>query len=62
MMGASRPLLGVAASRLGYQGTVESRTVDFHIVRLRRKMRAIGTQAFVIETVWGLGYRFRWVP
>ena len=44
------------------QVTVESRTVDSHIVRLRRKLRAIGTQAFVIETVWGLGYRFRWLP
>ena len=43
----------------GLQVTVESRTVDSHIVRLRRKLRAIGSQAFVIETVWGLGYRFR---
>jgi DNA-binding response OmpR family regulator len=42
--------------------TVESPTVNSHIVRLRRKLRAIGTQVFVIETVWGLGYRFRCCP
>lgn len=42
-------------SAWGAQITVGSRTVDSHIVRLRRKMRAIGTQVCVIETVWGLG-------
>ena len=45
----------------GVQVSVELRTIDSHIVRLRRKLRDLGTQAFIIETVWGLGYRFRWV-
>ena len=44
----------------GVDVSVELRTVDSHIMRLRRKLRPIGTDAFVIETVWGLGYRFRW--
>ena len=56
------PRLELLQTVWGAQVTVESRTVDSHIVRLRRKLRAIGTQAFVIETVWGLGYRFRWLP
>ena len=46
----------------GAQVSVELRTVDSHIVRLRRKLRSFGTEVCVIETVWGLGYRFRWVP
>jgi DNA-binding response OmpR family regulator len=55
------PRLELLQAVWGAQVTVESRTVDSHIMRLRRKLRAIGTQVFVIETVWGLGYRFRWV-
>jgi DNA-binding response OmpR family regulator len=31
------------------------RTVDTHVVRLRRKLGPVGEQ---IETVWGVGYRF----
>lgn len=56
------PRLELLQAVWGPKITVEQRTVDSHIVRLRRKLRAIGTQAFVIETVWGLGYRFRWLP
>ena len=56
------PRLELLQAVWGAKVTVESRTVDSHIARFRRKMRAIGTPAFVIETVWGLGYRFRWVP
>jgi two-component system alkaline phosphatase synthesis response regulator PhoP len=35
---------------------VTDRTIDTHIQRLRRKL---GAQAEAIETVWGIGYRFR---
>ena len=43
----------------GAHVAVEVRTVDSHMVRLRRKLRVFGTQFFLIETVWGLGYRFQ---
>ena len=39
----------------GYQRSVETRSVDVHVGRLRGKLRAAGRQ---IETVVGLGYRF----
>jgi len=32
------------------------RTIDNHITRLRKKLGAVGEQ---IETVWGVGYRFK---
>ncbi len=41
----------------GNEVTVESRTVDSHVVRLRRKLRSLENPGCVIETVWGLGYR-----
>lgn len=40
----------------GYAEDVDSRTVDTHIRRLRRKL---GTEAERIETVVGVGYRLR---
>ena len=40
----------------GYSEHVDSRTVDTHIRRLRRKL---GAEADRIETVIGFGYRFR---
>ncbi len=40
----------------GYADDVDSRTVDTHIRRLRRKL---GGEADRIETVIGVGYRFR---
>ena len=40
----------------GYPGDVDSRTVDTHIRRLRKKL---GPEADRIETVIGVGYRFR---
>jgi len=40
----------------GYDGSVESRTLDTHIGRLRRKL---GPAADQIETVIGIGYRLR---
>jgi DNA-binding response OmpR family regulator len=38
---------------------LEARTVDVHIARLRTKLREVSTNAPVIETVWGIGYRLR---
>jgi two-component system phosphate regulon response regulator PhoB len=40
----------------GYAEDVESRTVDTHIRRLRKKL---GAEADRLETVIGIGYRFR---
>ena len=39
----------------GYDRSIETRSVDVHIGRLRAKLGAAGDQ---IETVVGLGYRF----
>ena len=43
----------------GYENSVETRSVDVHIGRLRGKL---GPAAFQIETVVGLGYRFIETP
>ncbi len=43
----------------GPQISVEVRTVDSHMVRLRRKLQQLGDQSPTIETVWGLGYRVK---
>jgi two-component system phosphate regulon response regulator PhoB len=40
----------------GYSEEVDSRTVDTHVRRLRRKL---GAEAERIETVIGVGYRLR---
>jgi DNA-binding response OmpR family regulator len=39
----------------GYDAAGSDRTVDTHILRLRKKLGPAGER---IETVWGLGYRF----
>ena len=39
----------------GYDGSVETRSVDVHVARLRAKLGPVGQS---IETVIGLGYRF----
>jgi DNA-binding response OmpR family regulator len=36
-----------------------SRTVDVHITRLRRKIKAAAPDLLLIETIWGIGYRFK---
>jgi DNA-binding response OmpR family regulator len=39
----------------GYEAGGSDRTVDTHVLRLRKKLGAVGER---IETVWGIGYRF----
>ena len=41
----------------GYDYVGDTRTVDVHIKRLRRKLPA--TDAWLIDTVWGIGYKFQ---
>jgi len=43
----------------GRDGFVEPRTVDVHMARLRRKFTAARVPASGVETVRGVGYRFR---
>lgn len=40
----------------GYEYFGEERTVDAHIKKLRQKLEKVGAK--VIQTVWGVGYRF----
>jgi two-component system phosphate regulon response regulator PhoB len=39
-----------------HPGTLETRTVDTHVKRLREKLGVVGCQ---IETVRGVGYRLK---
>ena len=43
----------------GQDGFVEPRTVDVHVARLRAKFTAARVAIPEIETVRGVGYRFR---
>jgi DNA-binding response OmpR family regulator len=43
----------------GHDGFVEPRTVDVHVARLRGKFTGAGLPAPGIDTVRGVGYRFR---
>jgi two-component system alkaline phosphatase synthesis response regulator PhoP len=43
----------------GRDGFVEPRTVDVHVARLRAKFTACGLPTPAVETVRGIGYRFR---
>jgi two-component system, OmpR family, response regulator ChvI len=61
---ASRP--GVVKSRnalvdVAYDGplNVDERNIDSHIKRMRRKFTASGSQFDMIESLYGVGYRFR---
>ncbi|MCT7821907.1 MAG: helix-turn-helix domain-containing protein, partial [Lactobacillus crispatus] len=40
----------------GYEYYGEERTVDAHIKKLRQKLEKVGAK--VIQTVWGVGYKF----
>lgn len=38
-----------------YEG--DARTIDTHIKNIREKLKAVGFQKQIIETVWGIGYQ-----
>jgi two-component system response regulator ChvI len=38
---------------------VDDRTIDSHIKRLRRKFRAVDDEFNAIETLYGVGYRYK---
>ncbi|TIU76522.1 MAG: DNA-binding response regulator, partial [Mesorhizobium sp.] len=38
---------------------VDDRTIDSHIKRLRKKFKAVDDDFEMIETLYGVGYRFR---
>jgi len=61
---ASRP--GVVKSRdalmdaaYDHQVYVDDRTIDSHIKRLRRKLKAVDGDFDMIDTLYGVGYRFK---
>jgi DNA-binding response OmpR family regulator len=41
----------------GHEGYIDERTVDVHVRRLRGKLAAVDSDARVILTEWGVGYR-----
>ena len=41
----------------GFRAVGATRTLDSHASRLRRKLRAAGTDRSYIDNVWGVGYR-----
>jgi DNA-binding response OmpR family regulator len=43
----------------GYTHSGYEHTVNTHINRLRKKIESIPAAPQYIETVWGVGYRFR---
>ena len=47
---------GLLSEVWGYDQAIDTRTVDTHVRRLRKKL---GKAAGIIETVRGLGYRVR---
>ncbi|WP_447970988.1 winged helix-turn-helix domain-containing protein [Nitrospira sp. M1] len=38
---------------------VDSRTIDRHVVQLRRKIQHLSQQDLHVDTIWGVGYRLR---
>lgn len=57
---ASRPGKAVARTALAQQALItadepDTRTIDSHVARLRKKL---GSEAALVATVWGIGYRF----
>ena len=38
---------------------VDDRTIDSHIKRLRRKLKAHDVEFDMVETLYGIGYRFK---
>ena len=43
---------------LGYTHTGYERTIDSHIARLRKKLEELGAGKDLVQTVFGVGYRF----
>jgi two-component system response regulator ChvI len=43
----------------GEEGYVDDRTIDSHIKRLRKKFRARDVDFDMVETLYGIGYRFK---
>jgi two-component system response regulator ResD len=43
----------------GYEAAIDSGTVTVHVRRLREKIEEDPSHPRLIETVWGVGYRFR---
>ena len=41
---------------------VDDRTIDSHIKRLRKKFKMVDDGFDMIETLYGVGYRFRETP
>jgi two-component system response regulator MtrA len=42
----------------GYQADVNTRTLDMHIVRLRKKIEKDSERPSFLQTVRGVGYQF----
>jgi two-component system, OmpR family, response regulator ChvI len=38
---------------------VDDRTIDSHVKRVRKKFRAVDPDFSMIETLYGLGYRYK---
>jgi two-component system response regulator ChvI len=43
----------------GEEGYVDDRTIDSHIKRLRKKFGARDVEFDMVETLYGIGYRFK---
>jgi DNA-binding response OmpR family regulator len=43
----------------GYSAALDTGTVTVHVCRLREKLEADPSRPQLLETVWGVGYRFR---
>lgn len=41
----------------GFRSSVQTRTLDSHASRLRRKLRDAGAEVELVDNVWGVGYR-----
>jgi DNA-binding response OmpR family regulator len=43
----------------GYSAALDTGTVTVHVRRLREKLEEDPSRPRLLETVWGVGYRFR---
>lgn len=46
----------------GFEFTSETRTVDEHVKRIRRKLKEVNCSHVGIKTIWGVGYQFEVKP